>query len=161
MKTKATRIALMLFAVLTAASVGCTSRGQEASPALRVGIVYLDRILPQLKEYQEFSDQYVQDRMRLLKDFGTDPKRVEQMLKDDTRRQEVEQSIQKWDQTRRKFLDRLSDEVRTASVTVAKDKQIDVVLQSAPWLPVNERMAVDITTDVMFALNEARKAGGR
>lgn len=155
LKTNVTKVALLLLLTLGLAGVGCVSQAQQLKPTLRVGIVNLDRVLPELPEYRQYSDQYLQERERLFKDLGNDPKAVEQYLKDSTKKQEIEQSIQKWDDTRRKFLDKVSDQVRVAANQVARDKQIDIVLVNAPWFPVNQRLAVDITTDVIYVLRDA------
>jgi Skp family chaperone for outer membrane proteins len=147
---------MLLVVALGLASAGCVSQAQQLHPTLRVGIVNLDRVLPELPEYRQYSDQYVQERARLFKDAGTDPKQVEKYLKD--KQAEVQQSIQKWDETRRKFLDQVSEQVRVAANQVARDKQIDIVLVNAPWFPVSQRMAVDITTDVIYALRDNGKS---
>lgn len=159
MNAEMKKVAMVVLMVVGFACAGCVSRAQQLKPTLRVGIVNLDRILPELAEYRQYSDQYLQDRERLFKDVGdqNNPQTMQKLFADEKKKQEVEQSIQKWDDTRRKFLDRVSDEVRTASNQVAHDKGIDIVLVSAPWFQVSESMAVDITTDVIFALRDTGK----
>lgn len=145
---------------LTALSIavgGCVSGAQQLKPTLRVGIVNLDRILPELPKYRHFSDQYLQERESLLKDMGKDPAQMQKFLGDERKKLEIEQSIQKWDNTRRRFLGEVSDVVRTAAERVAQEKRLDIVLVNAPWFPVSQRMAVDITTDVIYALRETGK----
>lgn len=158
MNIKGIHIVVLLAAVVGAVVVGCTSQAQQLKPTLRFGIVHLERILPELEEYKQFSEQYVEDIKRLRQEVGTDPKKVQEFMKDEQHRQALEQSVQKWDVTRRKFLDKLSEDVRAASVVVAKQKEIDVVLVSAPWLPVEERMAYDITIEVLQQLKEDKNA---
>lgn len=158
MNIKGIRYIVLLAAVIGAVAVGCTSQAQQQNRTPRFGIVYLERILPELDEYKQFSDQYVEDMKRLRQEIGTDPKQAQEFMKDEQHRQAVEQSMQKWDATRSKFLDKLSEDVRVASAAVAKQKDIDVVLVSAPWWPVRETLAYDMTLEVLQRLKEDKSA---
>lgn len=137
-------------------AVGCVSQAQQARVPLRVGIVNLDRILPELPEYRQYSDAYEAERTRLYQGLQTDQNGNAKV--DEQKKQEIEQANQKWDDTKRKFLEKVSDQIRLASNQVARDKQIDIVLVNAPWLPVNQRLAVDITTDVIYVLRDRGKS---
>lgn len=158
MKIKGFSYVVLLIALVGAITAGCTSHAQQLKPSMHFGIIHLERILPELDDYKQFSDQYLEDIKRLRQEIGSDPKKAQEFMRDEQHRQALEQSVQKWDVTRRKFLDKLSDEVRAASTVVAKQKDIDVVLVSAPWLPVDERLAYDITIEVLLQLKENKNA---
>lgn len=159
MKIRVASIVVLLGVALTGAfTSGCASRAHADKAGLRFGVVNLERILPEIDDYKKFSEQYVQERQRLIGELGTDPKKVEAFLKDDQRKQELEQSIQKWDQTRRKFVDKLTEEIRTASTAVAKEKNLDIVLIDTPWLHLYQRLGYDITIEVQAELKDGKKA---
>lgn len=160
MNIKGIRIVVLLVAAALGACLnGCTSQAQQLrSGGPRFGIVSLDRILPQLDEYRQFSNEYVQDVQRIRQEIGNDPKKAQEFMKDEQRKLVLEQTTQKWDETRRKFLSRLTEDVRAASSAVAKEKGIDIVLVNAPWNRVREHLAVDITVEVLLVLQE-KKAG--
>jgi Skp family chaperone for outer membrane proteins len=137
---------------------GCVSRAQQRDGRLPmlVAIVNVERILPELPEYREYSEKYMQDREKLFD--GLPSVSDEQKLKaflSDSKRQEIEKSVQKWDELKRKFTEQMMERIRASANAVAREKGIDVVLVSAPWHKVGQRMAVDITTDVILALKES------
>lgn len=147
-------VALLSVALLA----GCVSQAkQENRLPMVVGIVNVDLILPQLPEYREYSDKYQKERQELFKGMKPDPKSLNSFMTPD-KKKEIEKSVQKWDELKRKFLDQTMDKIRTAANKVARDKHIDIVLVNSPWFPVGERMAVDITTDVIIALKESGQA---
>ncbi len=135
---------------------GCVSHArQENRLPMVVGIVNLDRVLPELPEYREYSEEYLRERSTLFK--GLKPGQDMKAFLTKPKQQEIEQSYQKWDEKKRKFLDQTMDKVRVAAQQVSREKRIDIVIVNAPWYPVSERMAVDITTDIIIALKEAGK----
>jgi len=139
-------------------AAGCVSRAQQLKPTtLRIGIVDMDRVIMELPKYHELSDRYLQERAQMFREIGNDPDAMKKFLADEKKKEEIEHSVQKWDDERRKFLDQANDDLREAASQVARDKGIDIVLVNAPWHPVYQRMAVDITTDVIFVLRESGK----
>jgi len=155
------KMAVRLIAVLAVCLVlgGCVSQAQqqEGKPAIRVGIVNLDRVLPELPEYRDYSEKYVKERLQLYKDLKPNETDLKGYFTD-KKRQEIEGSVKKWDELKRKFLERTREKVRAAADQVAREKKIDIVIVNAPWYPVSQRMAVDITTDIILALRESGKA---
>ncbi len=147
---------LVLLAAVCILGPGCSRQAQQPR-LLRVGIVNLDRILPKLPEYQRYSEQFVSERQHLFRDMGGNPLAIKKYLMNEKNKEALAQSVQKWDDTQRRFVDQVTDEVRTAASAVARDKKIDIVLLNAPWYPVSEQMAVDITTDVILQLHETGK----
>ena len=139
---------------------GCLSHASQQAdsrPAIRVGIVNLDRILPELPEYKQYSEAYQKERKELFRDVKI-PKRPNQIPNISTqKRQEIEASVQKWDEKKRQFLENTLQGVKAASDQVVREKGIHIVLMSSPWLPVSQRMALDITTDVILTLREQGK----
>lgn len=147
----------MVLMVAALASFGCSraAKGPEGHVAMRVGIVNMVPILSELPEYKQMSEEYEKERLELFKDLkpGMDLKNYAEQKKD-----AINKSAQKWADSKRKFLDKVSEKVRLASEAVSKEKKIDIVLVNAPWYPVKQTLAVDITSDVIFNLRETGKS---
>jgi len=157
-KIKAVLVAAVL-AVSGWLFTGCGAQAQqEHKSAMVVGIVHVDRVLPELPEYRQYSEAYQTEREALFKGLKqpNDPRALQSFL-DSDKKQEIQKSVQKWDEKKRKFLDETMDKIRAASETVSKEKNIDIVIMNAPWYPVSERMALDITTDIIITLKESGK----
>ena len=147
----------VVLAVAVLAVAGCANRAgeRENHGAMRVGIVHMVPVLKELPEYKQGSEDYEKERLELFKDLkpGGDWKKYAESHKE-----AIEKSAQKWDDSRRKILDRIAEKVRTAAEAVSKDKKIDIVLVDAPWRPVVQTLAVDITTEVIYNLRETGKS---
>lgn len=151
-----TGVAVVLV-VAALAAIGCASRATERDGrgSMRVAIVNMEPILKELPEYRQMSDEYEKERLELYKDLkpGMDVKKWLEEHKD-----EINKSAQKWADSKGKFLDKVAEKVRVASQAVSKDKKIDIVLVNAPWFPVKQTLAVDITADVIYNLRETGKS---
>jgi Skp family chaperone for outer membrane proteins len=142
---------------------GCTSSSSTASSSAAstfvVGVVDVERILPKIAEYNQAGDRYLRERSQLFKGLSPKATRAEadRFFTADKKR-EIQQAEQKWDEYKLKLQEETLDKVRQSATTVAKDKHLGLVLVSAPWRPLNQRMAVDITTDVLVDMQNSGHA---
>ena len=152
------RVALAALGLGVTLLAGCASVSAPEQP-LTVGVVEVDRILPKVSEYREASDKYESERAKLFS--GLSPKasaaEVKQFMTA-AKQREIEQSVEKWETFKIKFQDDTINKIRTSAATVAKDKKISLVLVSSPWRPLSQRMAVDITTDVLLDMQTSGRA---
>jgi len=161
MNVQARLAGLVAGLILVCGLAGCVSQAkQENRMPMVVGIVHMDRVLPEIPAYRDLSEKYETERLKLFEGLKApqDPKALQEFMQDAKKKQEIEKSVQKWDEARRQFVDKTMDEVRAAAEKVARDKDVDIVLVDAPWYPVRERLAVDVTTDVIITLKESGKA---
>jgi Skp family chaperone for outer membrane proteins len=152
-------IGLLGLGLMTAGCVthAAAQQKDDYKPAIHVAIVDLGRILPELPEYKEASDEYAHERLELLKDVKMPSKPGQFPDVPKAEQDKVNAAVRRWDDKKIKLMADVGAKVRAASERICKDKGIDIVLVNAPWLPVSQRMAVDITTDVILALRDQGK----
>ena len=125
---------------------------------LRIGIVNVGRVLSETPEYQQYSQEYIDDRKKLFNPGAAkNPSQFKNVLLQ--RKTEIQAAEQKWDKIKAQFTQRITDKIRQSSEQVEKDKKLDFVLMDAPWYPespLRQFGAVDVTTDVLLAMKNTK-----
>ncbi|HEY3998324.1 MAG TPA: OmpH family outer membrane protein [Candidatus Xenobia bacterium] len=130
----------------------------DSPTALSIGIVDVNRIIQEQPEYQQYSQQYMDERKKL---FDPGKAKTSAQFKNVLvqRRNEIQEAEEKWGKIKQQFIVDITTRIQKASDQVMKDKKLDFVLMDAPWYPgapLHQSGAVDITTDVLLALKNQK-----
>ncbi len=156
------RLKQTLWVALLSAATLILSHGvsvADSKPAaMNVGIVNVQRILAETPEYQQKSQEYLDERKKLF-DPGKakTPKQFQQELLQ--RKGEIQAAEERWNKIKQDFITQTTDKIRRASEQVLKDKNLSFVLMDAPWYPgspLRQYGAVDVTTDVLLAMKNLK-----
>lgn len=153
---KKQQIASALIALLLGAGlVGCQPVKESQ---LTVGKVDTAELLQDDVDYKSLSIDYVRENTDLRAKF-------EQQLKsagDDSAKREVQKKYQasqkeldaKWMGKTQQFLEARHTAIRDIAETIAKSKDIDIVIIDSKVYPTTEWGGVDITRDLQLALSQ-------
>lgn len=128
---------------IVACAMGC---GEEK--ALQVGFIDTDQLMMEWDKYKDFGQDYIKERQELMNTLPKDPKDV--TLAD---RKKILDNQQKWQEVK----DKLRDEIRGASLVVAREQKLDMIIDNSETMPVVEYGGTDVTVDVLKVLNEKKE----
>ena len=151
------RIAWTLAALcLSVALVGCQPTKNDK---LTVGKIDTAELLQDDPDYQSLSIDYVKENTAMRDKF------VEQMkgAPDDASKKGVQEKYQeaqkvldtKWMGKTQQFLESRHTEIRDIAQTIAKSKDIDIVIIDSKAYPTTEWGGVELTRDLQLALSQS------
>jgi len=124
--------------------VFCSLSGCRQKIDLKIGYIDTDQLLVRCEKYKKVGEDFQKDQEALVKKYagpdGQKPSLEGQV--------EVLKLQEKWDRIKKD----VRDEIRTATMEIAREKKLDLVLDNTTSNPVIEYGGVNITDDIVKRL---------
>lgn len=150
---------LVILIALIITTCGCqpqTDNQAGTTPKhLTVGYIDTDQLLVKWDKYKEFGDKYIAERNKLVESIAEKSNQGKN-VSDESKAQAqalIAEFDSKWDVQREKVV----EEIRESSQAVAKEQNIDVVIDNSATNPIIEYGGTDLTLSVLKKLKEQQK----